>query len=387
MKERIPESLKSLAICFACLWILLLPGAAQDVYKDMQEDKRRFHGPAGETLNPTVLEAVSIGLFAPGESGGPMGRDILHGALLAVEQANAAGGFRRILLSGDKTGILSPSHVAPSTGGETPTLRVGTPAGTPSPCNGAPVGIPFKLVRRWAENPWTAGSKEVIHLVYRDRVWGIIAAGNGADHIALQVAAKAHIAVIAPVSTTVSLTSTGVPWIFRLPPNDVIQSLLLAEHLKKTGIKEIGLISSTDHDNRTAAATLEKTPAIKSIPPLFHFKIEPETKDFKSLGERIHKFRPGALIACLSPENATRLLRVLGKEGISRPIGFPWMPGGDMRELRKIYKGTLFTVSPFVVDGGGTGRTAYALFHENFKKRFGREPSAGAAYSFDAARL
>jgi len=78
------------------------------------------------------------------------------------------------------------------------------------------------------------GSKDVINLIYKDKVLGIIVYKNGANHIALQIVAKINISVLSPVSTDVLLTMTGVPWIFRLAPNNKKQ----AEILYRDGIKK-----------------------------------------------------------------------------------------------------------------------------------------------------
>ena len=88
-----------------------------------------FSGWRGRSLNPGQLNEIRIGFFAPDEPGDPVGGPMLNAATLAVEEANAAGGLQ---------------------------------------------GIPYRLVKRWAYDPWGSGSKEVIRLVYQDSVWAVI---------------------------------------------------------------------------------------------------------------------------------------------------------------------------------------------------------------------
>lgn len=68
-----------------------------------------------------------------------------------------------------------------------------------------------------SEAPWGKASTELVKLVYDPDVIGIVAAGRAPAHLAEQIAVKALIPVVA-ISADRSLTSTNLPWIFRLEP-------------------------------------------------------------------------------------------------------------------------------------------------------------------------
>jgi ABC-type branched-subunit amino acid transport system substrate-binding protein len=139
------------------------------------DKKSDYHGPEREEPEP-VVEEVRIGFFAPHEAGNLPGQSLWRGAMAAIEEANANEGYH---------------------------------------------GKPFRLVCRWADNPWGAGSREMTRLVYEDKVWAVIGSIDGAGtHIAEQVATKARITLVSPLSGDPSLTHTAVPWMFRLPPDD-----------------------------------------------------------------------------------------------------------------------------------------------------------------------
>ena len=106
----------------SCFLTLFQDANAQDVYKRMSDDPLTFTGTEGAVVDPSTLKDIPIGLFAPLDDSHPAAAAVYRGALLAVEKANADGGFR---------------------------------------------GVPFRLVRRWARNPWAAGSKEMINLPFR----------------------------------------------------------------------------------------------------------------------------------------------------------------------------------------------------------------------------
>jgi branched-chain amino acid transport system substrate-binding protein len=316
---------------------------AQVVHKRMLEDPLRFTGAGGKVVDPSKLSVISIGLFSPADRSDEVANGFYRGALLAIEQANAEGGFR---------------------------------------------GVPFGLARRWASDPWAAGSKEMIRLVYSDRVWSVIAFREGAGHIAQQIAAKSFVPVIAPVSTALSLTRARVPWIFRLPPDDRVQAqLLVRDGIIKKKLNRIGLISGTDHDSRAAVKEVVRELERRGLPALFHLKLPADSMDIQAVVERIRGFQPGSLVFCLPPARLLVLLKTLGETGMDYPAAMPWRPGLDSLKQHTIYEGSLYIVRPLAQPAISKAVSEYLIFSRKFAKRFGAHPITSAAYAYDAARL
>jgi hypothetical protein len=71
-----------------------------------------------------------------------------------------------------------------------------------------------------------------VRAVYDQNVIGMIALDRASSHLAEQIGVKAFVPVIA-VSSDHALTSTNIPWIFRLPegtsPEQAVQTLAAAE--------------------------------------------------------------------------------------------------------------------------------------------------------------
>jgi hypothetical protein len=96
--------------------------------------------------------------------------------------------------------------------------------------------------RQWALLPvasdqnWGAASTQLVHALMDQHALAIIALDRDAAHLAEQLALKAFVPVIA-LSDDKMLTSTNVPWIFRLPasatPSDAVR--LLADAAAKSG--------------------------------------------------------------------------------------------------------------------------------------------------------
>lgn len=312
-------------------------------YKRILDDPRAFNGLEGSVIDPSSLNSIPIGLFAPFNQDDPAAHDLYRGVKLAIEQANAGGGYQ---------------------------------------------GVDFSLVRRWAGSPWAAGSKEVVGLVYEDRVWAVIAFRDGAGHIAQQIAAKAYVPVIAPLSSASSLTHTGVPWIFRLPPDDQIQArVLVKDGIVNKHLNRVGLVSGTDQNSRAAAGEMEKELNQQNIPAVFHFKVSPGLLDFQAIAERIRDFHPHVLILCLQVSVIPILLKALQSNGIDWPVCMPWVPGVNVKKLHAIYPGPIYMVEPFQPPARVKPGRIYQRFSRDFEKRFGVLPTCSAVYAYDAARM
>jgi len=79
-----------------------------------------------------------------------------------------------------------------------------------------------------SEGLWGKASSELVKLVYDPDVIGVVTTDRAASHLAEQLAVKVMFPVVA-ISADPTLTSTNVPWIFRLeestPAADAVQCL------------------------------------------------------------------------------------------------------------------------------------------------------------------
>jgi ABC-type branched-subunit amino acid transport system substrate-binding protein len=73
----------------------------------------------------------------------------------------------------------------------------------------------YRVVGVSSEQAWGKASDELVKLVYDASVLGLVATDRASAHLAEQIAVKTFIPVIG-ISSDRALTSTNVPWIFRL---------------------------------------------------------------------------------------------------------------------------------------------------------------------------
>jgi hypothetical protein len=79
-------------------------------------------------------------------------------------------------------------------------------------------GQPVTLVPIESHQSWGAASTKLVQALTEEHAIAIIALDRDAAHLAEQLSLKMFIPVIA-LTDDKTLTSTNVPWIFRLPPN------------------------------------------------------------------------------------------------------------------------------------------------------------------------
>ena len=76
-------------------------------------------------------------------------------------------------------------------------------------------GKNVSLVAIPSESAWGKASNDLVNAVYQDHVLAFITLDRASSHLAEQIAVKSFIPVLA-ISADRSLTSTNIPWIFRL---------------------------------------------------------------------------------------------------------------------------------------------------------------------------
>ena len=199
------------------------------------------------------------------------------------------------------------------------------------------------------------------------------------------MATKAHLPLIAPVSSDPSLTHTRVPWIFRLPPDDAAQAeALVQDGLAPRNLEAVGVLVSSDHDSRTFANEIEAAMERRQISPIFELALDTGAADFESVVQRVAGFSPDGLVMRLDPSATRRMLAALGSAGIGCPVFLPWVPGLHLTEFPARYDGPVIQIAPFQPP---RECGPYLKLVRSGIRRDGAKPTASTVYGFDAANL
>ncbi len=296
-----------------------------------------FTGWKGKALEPQQLDVIRIGFFIPDDQDNVLTGPMQKSAHMAINEVNSAGGFH---------------------------------------------GIPFKLIIRWAHDPWGAGSKEMIKLVYHDSVWAVIGALDGTTtHIAEQIATKAWIPLLSPISADPTLTYIRIPWMFRLPPDYQEQArVIVKQGIQAMSITKVGLLTSIDHDGRIFAEEMLNQLRLAGVNPMYHFQIPSINFDPKRIAQRISIFKSEAIILQMQQNDVVKLLFHLQKGTSPVRVFLPWISGLRDRLLRRQFDCDIYHVQPFACGDA----PAQVAFIRKYRHIYGTDPSPVAAYTYDA---
>jgi ABC-type branched-subunit amino acid transport system substrate-binding protein len=331
-------------VIFGLLLILTIPslGFAQhdesnQPYFDARKQQMEYVGPGREEPEPANLREVLIGYFGPSDPEHLEGGDVWRAVSLAIEEANAEGGYR---------------------------------------------GLPFRVISAWSENPWGTGVGKVVRLAYYDKVWAMVGGIDGpSTHLAEQVIAKARLVLISPASTDKTVNLAGVPWMFSALPGDHLAAPVIGEALLARR-ESFVILAATDHDSHMFLVELRKFLAPKGTGPIFEYEFKSGTRDFSELAERVARARAGAVVLVAGPRDSGRLLATLRDKGFAgRVLGGPWM--GRRSFLAAAGSNSEGALVP-LLDGPAAG---FQCFATKFQSRFGVFPDFATAQAYDATRL
>lgn len=93
-------------------------------------------------------------------------------------------------------------------------------------------GKKLKLQTRLVKGAWGAGSSQIVDLVFKDKVVGIVGALDGRNaHLAEQVIAKTQILYVSAWASDPTLSKAYVSWYFSVVPTDDQQAKVLTEDI------------------------------------------------------------------------------------------------------------------------------------------------------------
>jgi len=131
-------------------------------------------------------------------------------------------------------------------------------------------------------------------------------------HIVEQLAAKARLAVVAPVCTDPSLTEANVSWMFRCAPSDRRQAEALVRYLlEQRGFRRLAVVSCDDHDARMAAGTFLRCLRRRQVTALLHLVFLAGQSRFGEHARRLAEARCEATVVFGPPEETAALVRAI----------------------------------------------------------------------------
>ena len=324
-------------------------------YKEHFLLQMEYTGPGRAIPEPTDIDTVKLGFIGPIMStvsvatGGKsheeaLGIKMLQGARLAIEQANARGGYLK-------------------------------------------QNIPFEMVVSNDNGLWGASGNEIIKMAYRDNVWAILGTIDGANsHIAIRVALKAEVVMMNSGDADPTFIETNIPWVFRCIGDDRQQSYLLVDYIyRKLGLKRVGVIRASNRYGRFGVREINDGSRRLGNPIILEMAYHLGTTDFSLQLERLKEENLDAVVHWGDALEGALILNQMRTMGMKHPYfacdrcvsdefveiaganaegvicSYPWNPTGKSKRLEE--------------------------FREAFRERFGEEPETYAAHAYDGMNM
>ncbi len=315
----------------------------QTPYKYFFTEPQAFLGPGREKATPTGLEAVKIGFMGPlgGSAEAPLGRRMLQGATLALEEANGEGGYK---------------------------------------------GLPFVLVKRNDTGLWGASANELVKL-YDEDVWAVLGSIDGANtHIALRAALKLEIPIVNTGSTDPTLTETRIPWIIRCIADDRQNGYALALYIfEQKGYTRVAMLRDNNRYGRTGIVEFRDAARRLGYPLLFELRYTTGDTDFTAQLERIRRASAEAVVIWGNAKEAGLIVRQMRDMGMQTAVfGADRLVAGEfLRTAGQAAEGVVVT-SPYNPDSDDP---VLREFQRRYYQRFGEWPDEFAAHAYDGMTI
>ena len=311
-------------------------------YRNLLATPVEFNGPGREKENTEVAE-VRIGVFGPTKGTlADAGESLRRGAQIAIDEANADCGYQ---------------------------------------------GKPFKLVFRPDDGPWGTTARQMVKLLYEDKVWAVLGSVDGPNtHIAEQVITKARAPLVAPTASDPSLTQINVPWIFRCIPDDQKQALALAEYIfHKKGYKRVAGLAVNDHYGRFGMVEFESLARRFGYPLALNLKYNPGQTEFGNHLSLIEAIGAEAVVIWGSPEESALFILKMRSRGMKQSVfGSGLLAVPEFLQAAGPYSEGVTVALPY---DSSRNEPQAVQFRENFEAKYKKEPDLFAAYAYDGMKI
>ena len=317
-----------------------------------------YSGAGRDVPEPKNLTEVRIGFFGPVAPNpeSVFGVRMLHGAQLAVEEANARGGY------GGKPFKLMEHN-------DYDNWQAKTVYGDDRPTD---------------PTIWGSASNEVVKMVYDDQDWAIFGSiSSESTHIALRVALRAEIPIVNSASTDPTIPETYIPWYFTDLQDDRVQSLTLARRIyTELGMKRVAILRINSRYGRFGVPKFRDAARRLGHPVVIEQKYLPGDADFSKQLQVIKSSRADAIVLWADEAQAAAILKQMRAAGMKQRVFGAYRTLGPqlLAEAGDAAEGfeAVFPYDPTRQD------PRWLDFNQRFESRFHEKPEQFASLAYDA---
>jgi branched-chain amino acid transport system substrate-binding protein len=317
-----------------------------------------YSGGARDVPDPKNVTEVRIGFFGPIEHNPEQvfGLRMLHGAQLAVEEANTRGGYGgkpfKLMLHNDYDNWQAKTVY----GEERPT----------------------------DPTIWGSASNEVVKMVYDDHDWAIFGSiSSESTHIALRMALRTEISIVNSASTDPTIPETYIPWYFIDLQDDRVQDLTLSRRIfTELGLKRVAILRVNSRYGRFGVIKLRDASRRLGHPIVIEQLYLPGDTNFIKQLRVIRSSRADAIVLWADETQAAEILKEMQAAGMKQRVFGSYRTLGPtlLSEAGPAAEGfeAVFPYDPTRKD------PRWIDFNRRFEDRFHEKPEQFASLAYDA---
>lgn len=312
----------------------------------VQENTIEYNGAAAQRPDGDLsrLSEIAIGVLEPVENNpeSVFGIPALHGAQLAVEEANARGGYK---------------------------------------------GKPFALKIHNESALWGASSTELVKMLFNEDCWGMLGCIDGQNcHIALRVTLKLELPIVDTGTTDPTVTETRIQWLLHNFPDDRQQGYTLADYVfKDLKLKRIGVLRTQTRYARIGVAKFNDQARRMRRQPALEVKFERGDKDFSNQLRMLRDAKVEGIVIWGEAPEAGLILKQMRALGMTQPVfGSSRLASPQLLEIAgPAAEGLVVTAAldPTTTDA------RWLAFRDAYRRKFHEEPSDYSAYAYDGMNI
>lgn len=315
----------------------------QEAYKYHFIEPVQFYGAGREKAEPTDIEEVRIGFLGPLEESPlvPLGEQMLNGASLALEEANARGGYK---------------------------------------------GLPYTLMIHNDAGLWGAAANEVVKMD-EEGVWAWLGSIDDiVSHVALRATLKMEIMMVNTGDPDPTFTETNIPWAIRVISDDRQSGYALATHIfEEKHHERVAVMRANSRYGRVGIMEYSGAAVRLGHPMMIEERFNEGETDFTLQLNNIKRVDPDAILIWANAKESALVLKQIREMGMQQPIyASDRVVSDEFLALAGDLAEGLVTTSQY---NPKADNEKLRTFEKAYKARFNMEPDVFAAHAYDGMNL
>jgi len=332
-------------------------------YHEYYQDLIEYNGAARDIPDPDLkdLSEIRIGFLAPlyDHPDQVLGNHMLNGANLAIDEANAAGGYGgkpfRLISHNDYDNWQNSSTSVAGTSRESAI--------------------------------WGSASNDAVRMIYDDKVWAMFGSiSSESTHIALRLTLKAETPLVNSASTDPTIPETIIPWYFTVIQDDRLQGYTLARHIySELGFKRVAILRVNDRYGRFGVLKFRDASRRLGHPVVIEQKFMRSDTDVRRQLKVIEDSRVDAIVLWADIGPTAMILQQMQELGMKqRVFGSHRTIGDDLVKLAGSAAEGFEAVFPY--DPTRTDQR-WTAFTQRYEARYHDKPDQFAALAYDQMQI